>query len=210
MRHHSRHSWRIVIHLRTALFILEQGEDIQALLCTKKDWAPNWWRGKSVFYKGWHSGAEEEKKREEKGAKAKKILAGSRPTHVYSVVSLEVKSKLSCCWQVPSLLTSITPLHTTHTYHWPTLLPLFLSQTGHSQLLLPSDPPLLSMVLSPALGWAPSASGADTGHLSSPVTEPNKAQHLITPHHRLTETPAPDGCKYMCLSSHCNHDLKVW
>lgn len=31
------------------------------------------------------------KKREEKGGKAKKILAGSRPAHVHSVVSLEVK-----------------------------------------------------------------------------------------------------------------------
>lgn len=160
-----------------------------------------------MFYKGWHSGAFTLQKRK-KEAEAKKVLAGSKPAHVYSVVCLKVKDTLHivvfvfalCSFtETKLLLTASFSLP----YHLPTLSFLFLSKTGNSQLPLPFDPPLLSRVLSPAQGWAPSASGADTGHLSSPVTEPHKAQHLITPHHHLTVPPTPDSCKYTCLYSHC-------
>lgn len=68
-------------------------------------------------------------------------------------------------------------------YHLPTPSVLFNPKTGNSRLLLPSDPPPLSTALSPALGWAPSASGADTGHLSSPVTEPAKKNKKQNTHH---------------------------
>ena len=67
-------------------------------------------------------------------------------------------------------------------------LPLFLRQVN-ARLSLPSDPPLLSRALSPALGWAPSASGVDTGHLFFSVAVRQKAhQHLQLHYHILFRT----------------------
>lgn len=113
-----------------------------------------------------------------------RVWAGSKPVHAHGVGSLRVKNTLQVVVFV-FVLCSVTEtkLLLTASLSFTNIIIPFLSKTGNSRLLLPFDPPLLSMALLPAQGWAPSASGADTGHLSSPVTELHETHHLITPPH---------------------------
>lgn len=95
-----------------------------------------------MFNKGWHSGAFTLQRRIKKEAKAKRVWAGSKPAHVQGVGSLRVKNtlqvvvfvfvlcsvtatKLSCFWQLP--------------YHLPSLSSLFYTKQetpGSSYLLI--------------------------------------------------------------------------
>lgn len=136
------------------------------------------------FIKGWHNGAIAflrrmmKKKRKEKGRGwGKENFSGKEACACveWCCVSLRVKRPH---WQVVAFVfvsCSVCP-----PYHLPTPSAVYNPKTGNPRLLLPSDPPPLSTALSPAPGWAPSASGADTGHLSSPATDAATKTH-ITP-----------------------------
>lgn len=114
--------------------------------------------------------------------KKKTFLAGSKHAHVHSLVILKLKGTLHivalvfvlCVFNLSKLLSPLSAISFTH------FVTNVSAQNRDSELVLPFDPPPLSMVLSLALDWAPSATGADTGHLSSPVIEIHKEQHLIT------------------------------